>query len=126
MQVTLLRAMGSLLGESIAVDDAVVQQCLHVVGRIVQAYRGLWPKQRIPVHAALNNFLAALAPKHIVLQSTLPQFVSILLSHTLKPAEDNLIAGIATLAEISMLSATVAWCSGFVNLGAKCILPCND
>ena len=95
LQVTLLAAMGTLLGESSAVDDAVVQQGLHVVGRIVQAYRGLWPKQRIPVHAALNNFLAALAPKHIVLQSMLPQFVGILLSHTLKPAEDNLIAGIA-------------------------------
>ena len=92
-QVTLLGAMGQLLAESASVDDSVVQQGLHVVGRIVQAYRGLWPKQRGPVHAALNSYLMALTPKQVILQSMLPKFVGILLTYTLKPGEDNLVAG---------------------------------
>ena len=92
-QVTLLGAMAMLLGESTSVEEAVVQQGLHVVGRIVQAYRGLWPKPRGPVHSALNTYLMALMPTQVVLQLTLPQFVGLLLTHTLKPAEDNLVSG---------------------------------
>lgn len=97
LQVTLLGALGKLLAQTDVIDDAVVQQGLHVVGRIAQAYRGLWPKQRPPVHAALNRFLAALAPKQVVLQSVVPQLVAILLSHTVKPAADTYIAGEALL-----------------------------
>ncbi len=93
MQVVLLVALAKVLAELDTVEEAVLQQCLHVIERIVQAYRGLWPKQRLPVHAALNIFLSAIAPKQAVLQSVLPRFVSILLTYTLKPAEANLIAG---------------------------------
>ena len=93
MQVVLLVARAKVLAEIDTVEEAVLQQCLHVIKRIVQAYRGLWPKQRLPVHAALNIFLSAIAPKQAVLQSVLPRFVSILLTYTLKPAEANLIAG---------------------------------
>ena len=93
MQVALLVALAKVLAELDTVEEAVLQQCLHVIERVVQAYRGLWPKQRLPVHAALNIFLSAIAPKQAVLQSVLPRFVSILLTYTLKPAEANLIAG---------------------------------
>lgn len=93
MQVALLVALAKVLAELDTVEEAVLQQCLHVIQRIVQAYRGLWPKQRLPVHAGLNIFLSAIVPKQAVLQSVLPRFVSILLTYSLKPAEANLIAG---------------------------------
>ena len=93
MQVALLVALAKVLAELDTVEEAVLQHCLHVTQRIVQAYRGLWPKQRLPVHAAFNIFLSALSTKQAVLQSVLPRFVSMLLTYTLKPAEANLVAG---------------------------------
>jgi len=88
----LLVALSKVLAQLDSVEEAVLQQCIHVIERIVQAYRGLWPKQRLPVHAALNIFLSAIGPKQAVLQSVLPRLVSVLLTHTLKPAE-ALVAG---------------------------------
>ena len=93
MQVVLLAAFARVLAELDTVEEAVIQQCLHIIVRLVQAYRGLWPKQRLPVHAALNILLSALRPKQAVLQSMLPRLVSVLLTHTLQPADDNLVAG---------------------------------
>ncbi len=103
MQVALLVALAKVLAELDTVEEAVLQQCLHVIERIAQAYRGLWPKQRLPVHAALNIFLSAIAPKQAVLQSVLPRFVSILLTYTLKPAEANLIAGDSLMHALNLL-----------------------
>ena len=82
-----------MLAELDTVEEIVVQQCLHIIERLVQAYRGLWPKQRLPVHAALNTLLLALQPKQAVLHSMLPRLVSVMLTYTLKPADNNLIAG---------------------------------
>lgn len=93
LQVVLLAAFARVLAELDTVEESVVQQCLHVIERLVQAYRGLWPKQRLPVHAALNILLLALQPKQAVLHSMLPRLVSIMLTYTLKPADNNLIAG---------------------------------
>lgn len=93
LQVVLLAAFARVLGEVDTVEEAVLQQCLHIIERLVRSYRGLWPKQRLPVHAALNTLLSALRPKQAVLQSLLPRLVSIVLTHTLKPAEDAFIAG---------------------------------
>ena len=95
LQVVLLAAFGRVLAEVDTVEESVLQQCLHIIQRLVQSYRGLWPKQRLPVHAALNTLLSALKPKQAVLQSMLPRLVSIVLTHTLKPAEDVFIAGVA-------------------------------
>ena len=86
-------ALAKVLTELDTIEEPVLQQCLHVIERIVQAYRGRWPKQRLPVHAALNTFLSALRTKPAVLQSVLPAFVRVLLTYSLKPAEANLIAG---------------------------------
>lgn len=83
-----------MLAEVDTVEEAVLQQCLHIIERLVQSYRGLWPKQRLPVHAALNLLLSALAHKQSMLHSILPRLVSVLLTHTLKPAEDGFIAGV--------------------------------
>ena len=95
LQVVLLAAFGRVLGEVDTVEESVVQHCLHIIERLLQSYRGLWPKQRLPVHAALNTLLSALKPKQAVLQSMLPRLVSVVLTHTLKPAEDVFIAGVA-------------------------------
>lgn len=94
-QVVLLAAFARVLGEIDTVEEAVLQQCLHITERLVRSYRGLWPKQRLPVHAALNTLLSALRPKQAVLQSVLPRLVSVVLTQTLKPAEDAFIAGVA-------------------------------
>jgi len=109
-QVALLVALAKVLAELDTVEEAVLQQCLHVIERVVQAYRGLWPKQRLPVHAALNIFLSAIAPKQAVLQSVLPWVVSILLTYTLKPAEANLIAGDSCLLCISKVPKDALMC----------------
>ena len=93
MQVVLLAAFARVLTELDEIEESVVQQCLHIIERLVQAYRGLWPKQRLPVHAALNILLSAIRPKQAVMQSMLPRLISVLLIHTLRPADDNLIAG---------------------------------
>ena len=93
LQVVLLVAVAKVLAELDTIEEAVLQHCLHITERIVQAYRGLWPKQRLPAHAALNIFIAAIRSKPAVLQSVLPRLVSILLTYTLKPAEANQIAG---------------------------------
>lgn len=92
-EVVLLAAFARVLAEVDTVEEAVLQQCLHIIERLVQSYRGLWPKQRLPVHAALNLLLSALAHKQSMLHSILPRLVSVLLTHTLKPAEDGFIAG---------------------------------
>lgn len=97
MQVVLLAAFARVLAELDTAEEAVIQQCLQIIERLAQAYRGLWPKQRLPVHAALNILLSALRPKQAVMQSMLPRLVSVLLTHTLKPADDNLVAGEACL-----------------------------
>lgn len=86
-------ALAKVLAELQTADEATLQQCLHVAQRIVASYRGLWPKQRIPVHAAFNILLAGLRSKPAVLQSLLPRLVSMLLTYTLRPADSNLIAG---------------------------------
>ena len=91
--MVLLAAFARVLGELDTVEEEVVQQCLHIIERLVQSYRGLWPKQRLPVHSALNILLAALRPKQAVLQSMLPRLVSVVLTYTLMPADNNLIAG---------------------------------
>ena len=96
LQVVLLVALAKVLAELQTVDEATLQQCLHVTQRIVASYRGLWPKQRLPVHAALNILLAGLRPQHAVLQSLLPRLVSMLLTYTLRPADPTIIAGDAT------------------------------
>lgn len=93
LQVVLLAAFARVLGELDTIEEEVVQQCLHIIERLVQSYRGLWPKQRLPVHSALSILLSALRPKQAVLQSMLPRLVSVVLTYTLKPADNNLIAG---------------------------------
>lgn len=95
MQVVLLAAFARVLCELDTIEEEVVQLCLHIIERLVQSYRGLWPKQRLPVHSALNILLSALRSKPAVLQSTLPRLVSVVLTYTLKPADHDLIAGAA-------------------------------
>lgn len=93
LQVALLVALAKVLAELNTADEATLQQCLHVTHRIVAAYRGLWPKQRATVHSALNILLAGLRPKAAALQSLLPRLVSMLLTYTLRPADDSFMTG---------------------------------
>jgi len=69
------------------IPEITLQQCVDIADRVAQAYPSLWPKQRPPVHAALCELLAALAPKEALLTGLLPRLVACMLTHTLRPPE---------------------------------------
>ena len=110
MQIALLVALAKVLSELQTPDESTLQQCLHVTQRVAASYRGLWPKQRIPVHAALNILLAGLRSKPALLQSLLPRLVGMLLTYTLKPADSNVIAGEFTISRAGTVLRVFKYC----------------
>lgn len=86
-QVALLTALSQVIAQLPAVPEAALQQALMLADRIAATYGALWPVQRPPVHAAFAALLGALAPDQAALRGALPRLVSLLLAHTLRPAE---------------------------------------